>query len=44
MLWIINGLIYGFFTALYTLVNQKYKMNGYLLGIWRGCGIAVIFT
>lgn len=43
MLWVINGLIYGFFTALYTLVNQKYKMNGYLLGIWRGFGISVIF-
>ena len=32
MLWIINGLIYGFFTALYTLVNQKHKFNGYILG------------
>ena len=44
MLWIINGLIYGFFTALYTLVNQEYKLNGYLLGIWRGFGIAILFT
>ena len=43
MVWIINGLLYGFFTALYTLVNQKYKLNGYLLGIWRGFGIAVFF-
>ncbi len=43
MLWVINGLIYGFFTALYTLVNQKYKMNGYLLGIWRGLVISLIF-
>lgn len=43
MIWIINGLLYGFFTALYTLVNQKYKLNGYLLGIWRGFGIAVFF-
>lgn len=43
MIWILNGLLYGFFTALYTLVNQKYKMNGYLLGIWRGFGIAAIF-
>ena len=43
MIWILNGLLYGFFTALYTLANQKYQMNGYLLGIWRGFGIAVIF-
>ena len=43
MLWIINGLLYGFFTALYTMANQKYKLNGYLLGIWRGFGIAILF-
>ena len=43
MLWIINGLIYGFFTALYTLVNQDHKINGYILGIWRGFGIAIVF-
>lgn len=43
MLWIINSLIYGFFTALYTLVNQKPKINGYILGIWRGFGIAALF-
>lgn len=43
MLWIINGLVYGFFTALYTLVNQKHKFNGYVLGIWRGYGISLIF-
>lgn len=43
MLWIINGLIYVFFTAVYTLFNQHYKLNGYLLGIWRGIGISVFF-
>ncbi len=43
MLWVINGLIYGFFTALYTLVNQQYKLNGYILGIWRGFGISLCF-
>lgn len=43
MLWIINGLVYGFFTALYTLVNQRNKINGYVLGIWRGFGIALLF-
>ncbi len=44
MLWIINGLIYGFFMALYTLVNQRHKFNGYVLGIWRGFGISFIFA
>lgn len=43
MLWIINGLVYGFFTALYTMVNQKHKFNGYILGIWRGFGISLVF-
>ena len=43
MLWIINGLVYGFFTALYTLVNQRNKINGYVLGIWRGFGISLLF-
>ncbi len=44
MLWVINGLIYGFFMALYTLVNQRHKFNGYVLGVWRGFGIALIFV
>ena len=43
MLWIVNGLVYGFFTALYTLVNQRHNFNGYVLGIWRGFGIALLF-
>lgn len=43
MLWVINGLIYGFFTAVYMLFNQHYKLNGYVLGIWRGFGICVLF-
>lgn len=44
MLWIINGLIYGFFMALYTIVNQKQRINGYVLGVWRGLGIAAVFA
>lgn len=43
MLWVINGLIYGFFTAVYLLFNQHFKINGYILGIWRGFGICAIF-
>ena len=43
MLWVINGLIYGFFTAVYMLFNQHYKLNGYVLGIWRGFGICLLF-
>ena len=44
MLWIIDGLIYGFFTAVYTIFNQHYKLNAYLLGMWRGWGIALCFA
>ncbi len=43
MLWIFFSLIYAFFTAIYTIFNQHYKLNAYLLGIWRGWGIAAIF-
>ena len=43
MLWVTNGLIYGFFTAIYLLFNQHFKINGYVLGIWRGFGICLIF-
>ena len=43
MLWVVNGLIYGFFTAIYMLFNQHYKINGYILGIWRGFGICLLF-
>lgn len=43
MLWVINGLIYGFFMALYTMVNQRHKFNGYVLGVWRGFGISLLF-
>lgn len=44
MLWVINSLIYGFFTAVYTLFNQHYRINGYVLGIWRGFGISLLFA
>ena len=44
MLWVINGLIYGFFTAIYMLFNQHYKLDGYVLGIWRGFGIFALFV
>lgn len=43
MLWVIDSLVYGFFTAIYTLFNQHYKLNGYLLGIWRGFGVSFFF-
>ena len=43
MLWVVNGLIYGFFTAIYMLFNQHYKLDGYVLGIWRGFGICILF-
>ena len=43
MLWVVNGLIYGFFTAIYMLFNQHYKIDAYVLGIWRGFGIFALF-
>ncbi len=43
MLWVVNSFIYGFFTAIYLLFNQHFKINGYVLGIWRGFGICVVF-
>lgn len=42
MLWIISGLFYGLFMAFYTSINQNKKINGYVLGIWRGLGVALI--
>ncbi len=44
MLWVVNSLIYGFFTAIYMLFNQHYKLDGYMLGIWRGFGICLLFA
>jgi len=43
MLWIFFSLVYAFFTAIYTIFNQHYKLNAYLLGVWRGWGIGLIF-
>ncbi|MBO7332101.1 MAG: hypothetical protein J6U64_00355 [Alphaproteobacteria bacterium] len=42
MLWVFSGIFYGFFMSLYTFINQKYKINGYVLGMWRGFGVAII--
>lgn len=42
MIWIIAGLFYGLFMAFYTSVNQNRKINGYVLGIWRGLGVAFV--
>lgn len=43
MLWVFLSLVYGIFTAIYMLFNQHYKINGYILGIWRGFGICALF-
>lgn len=42
MLWVFSGIFYGFFMSLYTFINQKYKINGYILGMWRGFGVTII--
>lgn len=40
MLWIGLSLIYGIINAIYVMFNEKHHFNGYVLGIWRGFGIA----
>lgn len=42
MTWVITGLFYGLFMSFYTYINQKYKLNGYILGMWRGFGIMLV--
>ena len=39
MIWIISGLFYGLFMSFYTYINQNNKINGYVLGLWRGFGV-----
>ncbi len=42
MLWVISGLFYGLFMSFYTYINQNNKVNGYVLGLWRGFGVAFV--
>ena len=42
MLWVITGLFYGLFMSFYTYINQNNKINGYILGLWRGFGVAFV--
>lgn len=42
MTWVIAGLFYGLLMSFYTYINQNNKINGYVLGIWRGFGVAFI--
>ena len=42
MTWVITCLFYGLFMSFYTYINQKYKLNGYILGMWRGFGIMLV--
>lgn len=42
MLWVISGLFYGLFMSFYTYVNQNNKINGYVLGLWRGFGVCFV--
>lgn len=42
MTWVITGLFYGLFMSFYTYINQKYKLDGYILGMWRGFGIMLV--
>ena len=42
MLWVITGLFYGLFMSFYTYINQNNKINGHILGLWRGFGVAFV--
>ena len=42
MVWVICGLFYGLFMSFYTYINQNNKVNGYVLGLWRGLGVAFV--
>lgn len=39
-MWILLSLIYSLTNALYLAFNQRHRFNGYVLGMWRGFGIA----
>lgn len=42
MLWVITGLFYGLFMSFYTYINQNNKIDGHILGLWRGFGVAFV--
>ncbi|MBO5997533.1 MAG: hypothetical protein J6P93_03310, partial [Alphaproteobacteria bacterium] len=42
MLWVVTGLFYGLFMSFYTYINQNNKIDGYILGLWRGFGVAFV--
>ena len=42
MIWVISGLFYGLFMSFYTYINQNNKLDGYILGLWRGFGVAFV--
>lgn len=42
MIWVITGLFYGLFMSFYTAINQNNKINGYVLGLWRGFGVSFV--
>lgn len=39
-MWILLSFLYAITNAIYTTYNDKRHYNGYILGIWRGFGIA----
>ncbi len=42
MNWILLSLVYAITNAVYITFNEKRGFNGYVLGIWRGFGIAAL--
>lgn len=41
MFWFIYGLLFAFFDAGTMAINQRYRVDGYMLAAWRGFGISV---
>lgn len=42
MAWFAAGLVYAFFNSIVIFLNQKFQMNAFLLGMWRGFGSVLI--
>ncbi len=42
MSWYISAIFYSFMHASFSLINQKFKIPGAVLAIWRGFGVFVV--
>lgn len=42
MEWAIPGILYAFFNSVVIFLNEKYHLNSFMLGMWRGFGSFVV--